>query len=337
MRCIFCSKERPPSLEHVVPLAIGGSLTTDRVCEPCNSELGSRVDLALTDYLPIRVRRGELGLAGNSRKPPGRFELLTGDVELVGEAGGRLRVTYDEATNKLDLHRLYQATDAITPDGQKIRQIVVDARDKEKVTVIINRERKRHGMPPLSDEELAIEVSKLSVNTLVNPTVRMNICVSYAYLRHAMFKIAYELAFLWLGESYLDDPLAAALRTAICKPEVGSLDSFHGFVGPAADCEAFSPFWKPHQSHHLAYSQEKAGNVVIAVRIFDLYAAVVLVSTDAARYFDGSNAHPTELRFVAMDAVSGNKMETTFAEEVHRIVTTWQATRTFPSPVPDLL
>jgi hypothetical protein len=103
-----------------------------------------------------------LSLAGNSGKPPGRFELLTGDVELVGEVGGRLRVTYDEANNVLDLHRLYQATDAVTPDGHKIRQIVVGARDKEKLPVIINRERKRQGMPPLSDEELAIEISKLS-------------------------------------------------------------------------------------------------------------------------------------------------------------------------------
>jgi transposase, IS6 family len=66
MRCIFCLKERPGSEEHVFPLAIGGTLTTDRVCEPCNSTLGSRVDSALTDNFAVRIRRAELGLAGNS-------------------------------------------------------------------------------------------------------------------------------------------------------------------------------------------------------------------------------------------------------------------------------
>ena len=39
MRCIFCSNERPSSLEHVFPLAIGGHITTDRVCKECNSTL----------------------------------------------------------------------------------------------------------------------------------------------------------------------------------------------------------------------------------------------------------------------------------------------------------
>jgi hypothetical protein len=337
MRCIFCSNERPPSLEHVFPLAIGGLITTDRVCKECNSTLGSRVDAALCDYLPIRVRRAELGLAGNASAPPGRFELLEGVVSLVGSNGGRLQVTYDEATKKLNLRRLYQVSDVVTPDGQKVREIIIDERDKDQIPKIIQRERKRHGLPPLSDEELAIEVSKLTVNSLVNPTVHMKKKIIFAYLRHAMFKIAYELAFLWLGETYLDDPLAAELRTAICKPDFASMDRFAGFVGEASECEAFSSYWKPHQSHHLAYSQAVAGNVVIAVRIFDLYAASVPVSTDAARYFGSSNAHPTELRFLAMDAVGEKVVETTFAEEIHRIVTTWQATETFPSPVPDPL
>jgi HNH endonuclease len=102
MKCVFCTNERPPSLEHVFPLAIGGHVTTDRVCKECNSTLGSRVDAALCEFLPIRIRRAELGLVGNSRTPPGLFDLLTGDVTLVNEPGGRLRTTYNEITKKLE-------------------------------------------------------------------------------------------------------------------------------------------------------------------------------------------------------------------------------------------
>lgn len=65
MRGIFCLEERPRSVEHVFPLAIGDPLTTDRICERCNSEPGSRVDAALTDWFPIRTRRAELHLAGH--------------------------------------------------------------------------------------------------------------------------------------------------------------------------------------------------------------------------------------------------------------------------------
>ena len=45
MRCIFCLKERDPSLEHVFPAAIGGTLTIDRVCKPCNVERRSTASL----------------------------------------------------------------------------------------------------------------------------------------------------------------------------------------------------------------------------------------------------------------------------------------------------
>jgi hypothetical protein len=336
VRCIFCTNDRPPSLEHVFPLAIGGHVTTDRVCKECNSTLGSRVDAALSDFLPVRLRRAELGLAGNAAAPPGQFELLTGDVAIVGEAGGRLRVTYDEVTKKLDLRRLYQATDVVTPDGRKIRQIIIDARDKDQIPVIIKRERKRHGLPMLSDEELAIEASNYTSSRIENPTVHFNISASFAYLRHAMFKIAYELAFLWLGETYLDDPFAVELRTAICKSDIASTDGLPGYIGEASQCEPFTKTWIPHPAHHLAYSNVVANQVCIAVRIFDLYAACVPVSKEATRYF-GRPGDFSELRFLALDAVSGAKIDTTLAEETHRMVTMMLASGTFPPPAPDPL
>jgi len=74
MLCIFCSEERSPSLEHVFRLAIGGTITMNRVCRECNSTLGRRVDAALSDFLPIRIRRAKLGLAGNGEADPILYE-----------------------------------------------------------------------------------------------------------------------------------------------------------------------------------------------------------------------------------------------------------------------
>ena len=68
MKCIFCLEERPGTDEHVFPLAIGGSLIFDRVCAGCNSDLGSRIDTAISDNFLIRNHRARLGLAGNSGK-----------------------------------------------------------------------------------------------------------------------------------------------------------------------------------------------------------------------------------------------------------------------------
>lgn len=166
MRCIFCSKERPPSLEHVFSRAIGGTITTDRVCAACNSLLGSRVDSALNDFLPVRTRRAELGIAGHGREPPSMFEIFLGDQKLIGPEANRIQTTLNKETGRLDHRQLYHAADVVTPDGKKARKITLDARDKDQIPKVIQRERKRHGLPPLSTEELAVEAGKFTETTV---------------------------------------------------------------------------------------------------------------------------------------------------------------------------
>jgi len=144
-----------------------------------------------------------------------------------------------------------------------------------------------------------------------------------------MMKIAYELAFLWLGELYLDDPLAAELRAAICDPEIASTDNLAGYVGEAETCSAFK-CWTPHEAHHLAYAQVVAGHVMISVRVFDIYAAAVAVTREAGRYFQ-SSADYDKLRFLAIDAVSGKTVEISFGQESRRIA---EAMKAFQRPPP---
>lgn len=252
MRCIFCLEERSRSLEHVFPLAIGGTITTDRVCAGCNSELGTRVDAALCDFLPVRARRAILGLAGNSGTTPEWYELFLGDANLMGEAAGRIQTTFDKATGKLVHRRLHHAEDIILPNGLKARQITVDLTDKDQIPKIIQRERKRHGLSPLSDEQLAIEAQNFTVKTIEQPLVQMTIQASFAYLQHAILKIAYELAFLWLGETYLDDPLAVKLRAAIMSTDLASADAYVASTFDAKESGVFNNFWIPHEAHHLA-------------------------------------------------------------------------------------
>ena len=336
MRCIFCSEERPASQEHIFPLAIGGTITTDRVCEPCNSTLGSRVDGALNNFLPIRVRRAELGLAGNSGEPPLMFEILTGEQTLVGEKANRIRTTWNRKTGKLDHKLHHHAEDIITADGKKARSVTIDARDKDQIPTIIQRERKRHGLPPLSEEMLAVEASKFTISTVDNLVIKTDISVSFAFLRHAVMKIAYELAFRWLGESYLDDQLAIELRQAILRNDLASTDSFIGYADWAEPCTAFQ-FWTPHRAHHLAYATVVADSVIVAARVFDIYAVAIFVSREAGRYVK-NGADVAKLPFLAIDAASGKTIETTFGAERHRIACEMSKhgrTPPFPDPLID--
>lgn len=334
MQCIFCSEERPPSREHIFSLAIGGTITTDRVCAGCNSILGSRVDSALNNFLPVRTRRAELGLSGNSGEPPSIFEMFLGDQKLIGPEANRIRTSLNKVTGRLEHRQLYHATDVVMPDGKKARQITLDERDKSQIPTIIQRDRKRRGLPPLSSEELSIKASEYTVNTVEHPLIHVNIPVSFAFLRHAMMKIAYEFAFLWLGESYLDDHLAVELRDAILNEDISSTDSLTGYVGWAESCPAFK-FWTPHKAHHLAFASVVSEAVIVAARVFDIYAAAIPVSRDVSRYAR-TDADAMKFPFLVIDAVTGRTIETTFGEEQHRLVremTKHRRTSPFPDPL----
>jgi hypothetical protein len=319
MRCIFCVQERPGSEEHVFPLAIGGRLITDRVCKPCNSTLGSRVDVALTDNFIILSRRSQLGLAGNSGLIPAAHEILVGTPTLAEDPTRRVRVTFNEATGKLDIKALYHASEIELEDGTLSKQIIVDASQVGQIPVILQRERKRAGLPDLSPEELEAEVQKQpeNIQTTTNPGVLYNTQFDFSYLRHTLIKIAYELAFLWLGESYLDDDSAAQLRSAVNDPDPASTDGLPAHVEYA---EGFAPFhlWSPDKTHHLAYATAVNGNIVVAVRVFDIFAAAVEVTKDAARYLSDGDSE-RRLRFLAIDPTSGEMSETSLADELMRV------------------
>ena len=149
-----------------------------------------------------------------------------------------------------------------------------------------------------------------------------------------MFKIAYELAFMWLGESYLDDLLAAELREAICKQDVASTDHLTGYVGEAPGCTVFR-HWNSHEAHHLAYATVVANSVIISVRVFDIYAASVVVSKDASRYFQ-SSADAAKCRFLAIDLVSGRTIDIPFNVELRRLAVAMSTHGRLP-PFPDPL
>ena len=254
MRCIFCLKERPGTREHVFPRAIGGRLTTDRVCKPCNSVLGGRVDVALSDNFLVRGHRARLRLAGNSGEPPAMHELLLGVGRLANNPEQRIEITFDERTQKLVTRALHHASDVIMQDGSKARRIVVDEKDAGELSKIVQRERRRHGATPLSAEALEKEISRFreNVTTTKNTSVVFERSYSFAFVRHAMIKIAYELAFLWLGEDYLDDPSAAELRNAICAGDPNSTDKLPAYVADAEDFGAFK-LWPASETEHLAY------------------------------------------------------------------------------------
>ncbi len=321
MRCIFCLKDRPATVEHVFPLAIGGSLTTDRVCKCCNDWLGSRADAALSNNLLIRFRRSALELKGNSRRAPMLAEPLLGTWPLASDPEQEVRVIFDKKTGKLKFWTIPKTFNVVLPDGSEALRVIIDASDPSSLATIIKRERKRRDLLPLSPEELEEECRKLKVPentvTIENPTLHMTLTFDSRIVPQALLKIIYELAFLWMGEGYLDDPKAAELRSAIFADDVALAEKLMNYTSSTSEFPA-SSLWQPHQAHHLAFSTVVGGGIGICVRVFDIFAGTAVITDDAARYLSGPDPG-RKLRFLVMDARDQRQHESALRTEHRRL------------------
>ncbi len=303
------------------PLAIGGSLVTDRVCKPCNDLLGSRVDSALTNHLLIQLRRAELDLRGNSGSAPTIEEPLIGTWPLASDPRQKVRVTFNKQTGKFEFWTVPKFFDAVMPDGSPGRQLIFDVSDVHRFPFLLDRERKRHGLPSLSTEAMEEECRKLAapenIRTTENPTLHVTMQVDSRRIAQALLKIVYELAFIWLGERYIEDPRAAIIRDAILSEDAAAAEEILKYTGSPSEWPALS-FWQPHRAHHLAFVTDVAGALAICVRIFDTFAGSAVITDSSACYLSGCDPD-SKLRFLVMDARDGRQHESSVRVEQLRL------------------
>jgi|SRR5579864_1347238 len=322
MRCIICDEERLESEEHLLPLAIGGCLVTDRVCGECNSKLGSRVDAPLVDHLAVVQRRGELKIGGRGGVPS-TFDRILGKSVLARDKTHQLRTSIDPSTNKLDIRTIPNVFEVTLPDGRVAKQLRLDARDAHKLGEIIRKFRQRQHLPALSDDELDEIVSDAQANAIeqINPEVIVNIRVDVVGFMKCLVKICYELAFCWLREDYLDDPIAREtrkyLRGIMYEKEISQpVLPMKGTIS----FEVIKPLemWSTNKNLHIAYATICEKKIVVCLKIFDIFYACLVVSEMADRYLTMGLSDP-KLRFLAIDPVAGAMAESSFVDEMGRI------------------
>lgn len=291
LRCIFCLQERAPSEEHVYPLAIGGTLVIQRVCEPCNSRLGSEVDSKLTDHLLILTRREELDLRGNSGKPISALQqMMKGSAVLANDPQQRVKLITDPVTGRLVPELLYQRTTGA--DGSV--RVRVDARNRKSIQRIVESELKRmKAGTALSGEVKPIDHFVVEEGVIENPEITFNPEIDFHEYQFAIAKIAYELAWYWLGDPWLDDPGCTSLRSYIGRR--GAMVRGAIQIGLAG-----SPLrlW-PERDHHVGFVRADGGFVFIGIKIFDLIWGMVVVSERPESYTIDENSN-----FMSIDARS---------------------------------
>lgn len=317
MRCIFCLNDREPSCEHVFPAAIGGTLTIDRVCKPCNDRLGAEVDCKLSDHLACIIVREQLGMTDGDGRPVRSWPKIFGEGVLAADPTRVIETHQDRDTGRFTTKLRVHSQKVKGPDGTEHEERSMDLSDIDRIPVLVQRWRKREGLPPLSDQELEIlkEEALRNVHTIDQPDVILQTkgldleAFNEAY-KPAIAKIAYEMGWLWLGDTYLDDPRAAMLRDYIFGRRHdlpnARFEFDEGFAG-------FAP-WAGEPNAHLAIGTSQARSHAIALRIFGIFVAVIEVTAENERYKDSDWN-----KFLLIDPATGAQRASTLSAELFRI------------------
>ena len=312
MRCFFCLEEREPTEEHVFPEAIGGTLTINRVCKPCNDFLGAKVDVLLTNHHHFLINRAKFGMTDRAGKAIDTLKEMFSVGTLASDPEKRIRLLPDPATGQLVPRMMYHSTRTKLDDGTEAVQITVDESEIGELEKIIQRERKRAGQEPLPVHEIEalVAAAQQQIGTIEQPEVLYSLKIDTYDYRRCICKIIYELASLWLGDTYLDDPVAKMFRNTILR---GTEEKIAGQIlldGAAPPLY----FWKGEPKAHIAMGSQQGEAFWIAVRIFDAASGVLCVTNTANKYPSLSDG-----RFLLIDLTGGSSRSSTLNDEFRRI------------------
>ncbi len=309
MSCIFClnpfcNPDRPETTEHVFPEAIGGQLTIKRVCKPCNDRLGSTIDTTLTESFPVVAKRSQFGIPGKSGHVPNAFWHFLENPMLVSEPDQEIYFKPDAASGWPRLFLKPTLKERALGDVV-IVDLTVDARDRARIPEILRRAAKRAGKS-ISDEQIAGAIKHGKVSTFDSPLIKSSGSIAMPDVRLGALKIVYELSWRWLGDQWLEDPIAAEMRRTLSLPQpVGDM-ALCGRVGQADEDEVLSLLSLPSSSH-VALSGIVGQSAMIAVRVFDLVAASFVITNQLHRYdAAGSCQHGF---FIEVDALARRSRE----------------------------
>jgi hypothetical protein len=256
------------------------------------------------------MRRWELKLPGYSGKVPDPLNWL-GTGILASDPTQKIKARVNPSTGKTDLELV--TNKKIRADG-KI-QFAIDRRNFTEIPLIIQRTRARAGLPPLDATDLSQAVAAVETGCQTGENPDVLYAINIEPCQRGLLKIAYELAFQWLGEDYLYDDMAARLRETIMGRAALESTRMQQYTG--SEHPPFR-FWAGDNNAHIAYTSVQEDDVIVNLRIFDVLSAAVVVSEGRSRYVQGP-LDAAHVRFMHLDPMLKTKRESSLIDESGRI------------------
>lgn len=317
MICIFCFEERPESEEHVFPESIGGGFSIRRLCKCCNGRFGRDVDPLLIKHVLTQMSRSRYKVGDKRGKVPQMFS--TGILQdPVGDAGlrdVRVKHTVDPTTGIFGMQILPTIQSEIGESGETTRISGVFSNETD-ARAWFQAELKRRGTIVESNDEFeALWQQSVTIGQIEKPTARYTVMVDSFRYRQALTKIAYEMAWHWLGDSWLQDAVARKMRKILRGAPKEKLP-LHGLMEIGTTASELLPAiinWLDIQPYeHLALLLVTGGRAGLYISIFNMFFAVVDVTSKPDEY-QLADLRDIPAKALLLDARNLDFTETTLA------------------------
>jgi hypothetical protein len=299
-KCIRCLNEfddAAKSEEHVFPESIGGTICIYDICKPCNSLFGSKVDGPFINNWLIDSRRMLLGLAGKSGYVPNPLE----NGVMANDPTQKVKYIIEDGVPK-GLYTIPSVEHGIDANGNPTISIKLDKSDEAKLPEIMETIKAR----------LAKDGKKIDIKTInrkdvriEKPWVHQQFKIDIWGWQRGIIKIAYELAYRFLGTSYLDDPVARNLRDILVLDDIDE-DTFkqhpvRGTIELAANKQDFAFLDDPNSLYGALLHIN--GILICVVKIFDVFQGKIVVTESFAGKF------PLEGNVIRIDVAKNETIE----------------------------
>ena len=290
-KCILCKKEKKEnefSKEHIFPEAIGNRhLVIDNVCRDCNTKILSKIDVFLTDNILTQTRRQWFRVPGKKGYIPNPF----GEGFLSEDQRQKVRVIINDS-DKLEIEFLPLIIKSNENNGLELISITMDRNKEKELPALINKILSRKNLQELPEDEIKKNIIPI---TNEKPEIIIKWSFNKIEYKKAIIKIAYELAYYFLGDAYSNDNIGEKIRlflkddsTDFSNHEIyGDIDIYDPIIDPGHKCiEEFLNKLEIKDFYHVAYiTGNKSDNKIsVIIKIFDVFVGIIVISDNYSKY-----------------------------------------------------
>ena len=269
--------------EHVIPKALGGSFTIDRVCQDCDNALGGTADQYLIQQMDVQKRRIDLVLKGQRGGIP---EKHPARIVNVDNPSHHVRLETDPVTGNERIRTVSRVEFKVTkmPNGTLIQPVNVhiDMADRDKAFVLARKALRNAGLE--NDDDIERIASEFAASLEIADEVAQfyrETEIQRDGQHQGLLKVAYELAWYWLGDAWLYDPVAISMRDMLQGRTAAAPIQARVYNDPD---RAIMPVGGDPRLLHVAFITEHYGRLFVFIRLFDVFTAGFVVTGSPTIY-----------------------------------------------------